>query len=219
MRCDQVGWIEQFAAVIALVAPRLVVAAVRAGSLDVAVRQETLVVDGVDHLVGPLLDQAVGFQLLGEVLGQAVIGRVGAATEPVPAEAEGPADVVLQHMVLVTIGLHVLAGLGGGQFGRRAVLVGGADVQGLIAPGPLEAREHVRRQHRSGQGPQMLDAVDVRQGGGDEDAGHGAGYSRRVLPWEVGRLGERGYPDGNRTSGGGRDKHHIPAANWGKQSP
>ncbi len=85
------------------------------------------------------------------------------------------ADVVLQPVLLLAVGEHVLAGGGGGQLGRRAVLVGGADVEHLVAPRALEAGVDVGRQHRAGQVAQVLDAVDVRQGGGDQDAGHGAG--------------------------------------------
>jgi hypothetical protein len=76
--------------------------------------------------------------------------------------------------MLVAIGAHILAGLGGGQFGRRAVLVRGADVEDLGAGGPLEAREDVGGQHRAGQIAEVLDPVDVRQGGGDQNARHGA---------------------------------------------
>jgi hypothetical protein len=79
---------------------------------------------------------------------------------------------MLQHVLLGAVGGHVLAGGGGGQLGRGAVLVGGADIEGVVAPGPLEAGIDVGRQHRSRQIAQVLDAVDVRQGGGDQDAGH-----------------------------------------------
>ncbi|SJM64518.1 hypothetical protein FM111_10505 [Brevundimonas diminuta 3F5N] len=41
-----------------------------------------------------------------------------------------------------------------------------------MPPAPHEARPHIGGQHRPGQIPQVLDAVDVGQRRGDEDAGH-----------------------------------------------
>ncbi len=170
---DQVGGVEQPAAVVALVTARRGEAAVRAGPLHIAVGQEAPVVDRIDHPVGALLDQAAILQHFGEMLGQAVVLRRGRAAEPVPRQAVGAAHVVLQGVLLVAIGGHVLPRRGGGQLGRRAVLVGGADVEHLVPARPLEAGEHVGRQHRARQVAQVLDAVDVGQGRGDEDAGHG----------------------------------------------
>ena len=124
----QVDRVEQRAAVVALVAARLLVVADRARALDVTVRQEPLVVDRIDHLVEAFLDQAPVLQHVGEMLGQLVVLRRGRAAEPVPGQAEGAADVVLQDVLLLAVCHHVLAGGGGGQLGRRAMLVGGADI-------------------------------------------------------------------------------------------
>ncbi len=179
---DQVGRIQQPAAVVALVAARRAVAAVRAGALDVAVGQEALVLDRIDHPIGAFLDVTVVLEHVGEVLGQGPVLRRGRTAEPVPAEAEAAADAVLDGVLLLAIGEDVLARFGRGQLGWRAVLVGGADVGDLVALGALEAGIDVGRQHRARQVAQVLDAVDVRQGRGDQDAGHGA-------------LGREGPPD------------------------
>ena len=56
IRVDQVGRVQQPPAIVALIAARLVVAAMRARALDIAVGQEAAVVDGIDHLVDALLD-------------------------------------------------------------------------------------------------------------------------------------------------------------------
>ena len=84
---------------------------------------------------------------------------------------------MLLGMLFLAIGQHVLAGGGGGQFGWGAVFVGGADVEHLMAPRALEAGVDVGGQHGAGEVAEMLDAVDVRQGGGDEDTGHGGPFS------------------------------------------
>ena len=67
----------------------------------------------------------------------------------------------------------VEAGLLGGQLGGRAVLVGGADEQHLLALEPEVAGVDVGRQHRPDEVAQVLHAVDVRQRAGDEVPGHG----------------------------------------------
>ena len=169
---DQVGRIQQASAVVALIATRADMAAVGAGSLDIAVGQEAGVVDRIDHPIHPLLDQAVLLQRLGEMLGQAMVLRIRRPAEPVVAEPEGLTGGLLDLMLLVAIGAHILACGGGGQLGRGAVLVGGADIEDLVPLGPLEPRPDIGRQHRARQIPQVLDAVDVGQRRGDEDAGH-----------------------------------------------
>ncbi len=169
---DQVDRVQQPPAVVALIAPRPGIGAVRTGSLDVAVGEEAAVIDRIDQLVGPLLDETVVLQHVGEVLGQPrVLGRRRAA-EPVPRQAIAAADVVLQLVLLLAVGEHVLVGGGGRQLGRRAVLVGGADVERLVALRALEAGVDIGRQQRAGEVAEMLDPVDVRQGRGDEDTGH-----------------------------------------------
>jgi len=193
---DQVGRVQQPPAVVALVAPRTDMAAVRTGALDIAVGQEAGVIDRIDHPVDPLLDQAVLLQNRGEMLCQPLIGRVRRPAEPVVAEAEGLARRLLDLMLFIAIGAHVLTGGRSGQLGRGAMLVRGADVEHLMALGPLEPRIDVRRQHRPGEVPQMLDAVDVRQGRGDEDAGHGGqGLGIRDWPWLVASAGGHRNPD------------------------
>ena len=66
---DQVGRVELFGAVLALVAARLVVAAVRARPLDIAVRQEAPVGIGIDLFLHHLVDQTGARQTFGEMLG------------------------------------------------------------------------------------------------------------------------------------------------------
>ncbi len=171
---DQVRRVQQAAAVVALVAARADVAAVRTGALDIAVGQEAAVIDRIDHPVDPLLDQAVVLQHFREMLRQAAVGVRGRTAEPVVAEVEGLSGPLLDLVLFVAIGAHVLAGGGGGQLGRSAVLVGGADIEHFVPLPALEPRPDVGRQHRTRQVPQVLDAVDVGQRRGDEDAGHGS---------------------------------------------
>ena len=73
------------------------------------------------------------------------------------------------------------------------MLVRGADVERLVALGALETGVDIGGQHRAGQIAEMLDAVDIRQGGGDEDTGHDAvpmleagGRVEVEVPFELG---------------------------------
>ena len=63
-------------------------------------------------------------------------------------------------------------GLGGRQLGRGAVFVGGADEHHLGPARALVAGEQVGGQLAADEIAQMLDAVDIRDGRGDEMARH-----------------------------------------------
>jgi hypothetical protein len=171
---DQIEGIQQSAAVVALVAPRLLEAAVRANPLHIAVGEEATVVDGVDHAVQPLFDQAVLFQHMSEMLGQFAVLRAGGTAEPVERQAERLADIALQGVLLVAVGGHILPGRRRGQLGWRAMFVGGADIEHLMPTRPLKPRIDIGRQHRPRQVPKVLDPIDIGQSGSDQDTAHGA---------------------------------------------
>ena len=105
--------------------------------------------------------------------GQLVVLRRGRAAEIVPGQAEPLAQVLLHRMPFGGIVGDRHALLQRRQFDRRAMLVGGADRQRVMAARPAEPGKDVGRQHRAHQIAQMLDAGDIRQGGGDQDALHG----------------------------------------------
>ena len=62
------------------------------------------------------------------------------------------------------------AGLGGSQFSGRAMFISGAQKHHFVAARALVARVQVCRQLRADKIAQMLDPVDVRNGGGDKNA-------------------------------------------------
>ena len=171
-RLDQVGRVELLGAVLALVAARPRIAAVRAGADDVAVGQEAAVGDRVDLPLGHLGDQPGVGEPAGEMLGQAVVLRARRAAEVVERQPEALAELLLDRPEPRAIVGHRLAGLGGGELGRGAVLVGGADVEHLVAARPAVAGVDVGRELAADQISEVLDAVDVGQRGGDQDAGH-----------------------------------------------
>ena len=90
----------------------------------------------------------------------------------VKRQAKPVGDILLHPPHLLAKFRHRQPRLGRCQFRRGAVLVGGADEQDLVAAGPAEPGIGVRRQLRADQVAQMLDAVDVGQGRGDENARH-----------------------------------------------
>jgi hypothetical protein len=192
-RVHQIGRVELLGAVLALVAAGLVVAAIGAGSLDIAVGQEAAVLGRIDLPGRDLLDQPVLPELLRQMLGQRLVLLGRGAAEPVEGKPEALPQPLLHRVHLGAVLGHGLAGLGGGEFGGRAVLVGGADIEHLMAAGAHEAGVGAAGQHRADQIAQMLDAVDVRQGGGDQDPGHRAllAGTRRCLA-DCPGAGERG---------------------------
>jgi hypothetical protein len=141
--------------------------------LHIAVGQEAIIINGEDLLLGDFFDQAPSFQHFGEMLGEFFVGVRRGAAEMVPGQAIALAESFLDLVLLITIGAHILTRRGGGQLGGGAMLVRGANRQYFMAAQTLKARINVGGQHRSGQIAEMLDAVDVRQSAGDEDAGHG----------------------------------------------
>jgi hypothetical protein len=196
-RPDELGGIEQAAAVVALVAARAVAAAVRAGAEHVAVRQEA-VVGRRPHLPHRAhLDQAGRVEPAIEVLGQGVIVRRGRAAEVVEREAEAAIDVGLDRVLRVAVRADVLPGAKRAELRRGAVLVGAADEQHVVAELAAEPRMDVGRQQRADQIAEMLDAVDVRNRAGDQDPAHG----------DVLRCGKRAGPEWKKKEpfrGGGR---------------
>src|SRR5215475_15781706 len=62
----------------------------------------------------------------------------------------------------------------GGELGGRAVLVGAAEEQDLVAGLPPEAGVYVGGQQRARKIAEVLYAVDVRKGAGDQELGHGS---------------------------------------------
>ena len=102
-----------------------------------------------------------------------MVGLAAGAPEPVEGDPEAGVDVGLQTELLVAEGLDVLAALLGLDLGRRAVLVGAADVEHLVAVLAQEAGVDVGGEHRADEVAQVLDAVDVGKTSGDE-VSHGA---------------------------------------------
>lgn len=168
----EIGRLEQAAAIVALVAAGALEAAMGTGALDIAVRQETVVVDREDLVLDSLLDQPLLLEHLGEMLGQGDVRRIRGAAEHVIAQREALAGAFLDVVLLVAIGAHIHARGCRRKLGRRAVLIGGADIEDLMAHQPLETRIHVGRKHRTGEISQMLDAIDVGQSAGDQYTGH-----------------------------------------------
>ncbi len=177
--------VQQAAAIVTLVTARLFVSAMRASPLDIAVRQEAAILDGIDLLCCPLLDQAVRFEPDGEMPGEPVVRRARGASEPVIGEAETLPCPALDLILLVAILLHALARCLRRQLRRGAVLIGRADVNDLMAEQPHDTGIHIRRQHRTGEIAEMLHAIDVWQGRSDEDTtglGHDEGRVLRRPP-------------------------------------
>lgn len=85
----------------------------------------------------------------------------------VERETEPAIDVGLHRMLARAIVGYWDAGGMGCQLDGRAMLVGAAQEQDVMAGLPTKARMDVGRQKRAGEIAEMLHAVDVRQRAGD----------------------------------------------------
>ena len=94
----------------------------------------------------------------------------------IEGQAEAIGNALLHGMHFGAELFHRLAGLGGGQFGRGAVFIGGAKEQHLMPAPAHETRVKVGGQLRSHQVAQVLDSVDIRDGRGDQNPGHARAF-------------------------------------------
>jgi hypothetical protein len=164
LRIDQVLWIELVAAVVALVAARAGVPADRAGALDVAVGQRTAG-RRRDRAVGRLLQHvAVGVNGLEQLLSDMVVIARRRPGEQVVGEPEG-GQVLHDHPVVAIRQLtrrHAL--LLRLDQDRRAVLVGAADHEHVVARHPHVPAEDVGGHPEPGDMTDVTRAVGIRPG-------------------------------------------------------
>jgi hypothetical protein len=102
----------------------------------------------------------------------------------VERKAEPAVNVGLDCVLLRTVVRYRKPGFGGRKLRRRAMLVGGADEQHVVADLAPVAGMNVGRQQRSGEVAEVLDAVDIGKRAGDQrllDVFHGRAPEIRVL--------------------------------------
>ena len=169
-RINQVGWVELFGAVFALIAARFVIAAIGAGALNVAIRQEPAVGNGEDLFFRHFADQPVIGQPPGEMLGQSMVLRAGGAAEMVESSFRNGAQFRTEWRAFlrsirrpvcppwrrpVRLACRVRRWRTGTTLRCRAC----AQVSGI----------KVGRQLRTDQGAQVFDPVDVGDRRGDQN--------------------------------------------------
>ena len=182
-RVDQVGRVELVAAVVALVAARTVVAADRAGALDVPVGQGAAG-RGRDGAHRGLRDDVpVAVQGGEQLLHDRVVVARRRTGEQVVAEPE-PGQVLDDHPVVAVGQLAGRHPLGVGlHLDRRAVLVGAADHQDVVARHPHVPAEHVGGHSEAGHVADVPRAVGVGPGDRGEDVtGHAASLRAQLNP-------------------------------------
>ena len=169
-RVDQVDGVELVPAVVALVAASRLVAADRARPLDVPVGKR-VAGGGREGAQGRLLDDvALLVERAEEVLHDAVVIRRRRAREQVVREAQ-VAQVLADELAVAVGGLTRGQPLAvGGDHHRRAVLVGAADHQDVVASKPVIPGDDVGGHSEPGHMAQMPRATRVGPRDGDEDA-------------------------------------------------
>ena len=181
-RLDEVGRVELLGAVLALVAARPRIAAVRTGPLDVAIGQEAPVGGRVDLLLRHLRDQPGVGQPAGEMLGQRVVLRARRAAEMVEAtagsrrRAPSAPPRAARNRPRPARPPPAAASSAGVPCSSVAQMK-----QHLVAARAHVAGIDVGRQLAAHQVAEVLDPVDIGQRGGDQDAGHAA-PSASALP-------------------------------------
>ena len=187
-RVDQVDRVELVAAVVALVAAGAVVAADRAGALDVAVGQRAAG-RRADRAERRLREDVAVLQQAQEDLlaDRGVVGRRRPGEEVV---AQPERLQVVDDDPVVPVGdLPGRDALGVGRDGdRRAVLVGAADHQHPVAGHPVVAAEDVGGDAEAGDVADVPRAVGVGPGdcGQDVPISHGSRVRRRRPPGSPG---------------------------------
>jgi uncharacterized small protein (DUF1192 family) len=153
--------------------------AMRAGAEHIAVGEKPMIQRGPDLIDLTFLDQPGGVEPAIKMLRQRMVLRSGSSSEMIERQAEAPVDVGLDRVLFVAERTHILSGRDGAEFGGRAVFIGGADEQHVIAELPPEAGMDIGRQQRACEIAEMFDAVHVRQRTGNENFGHGSDLSRK----------------------------------------
>ena len=143
-----------------------------AGADNVSIRQESVVVDGIDLPRYSFLEKAVLVELVVKVLRDLVIlGRVRSA-EGIKGKCEPFSEFLLQGVHLRAVFCDRQAGFVRSQLRRRAMLVRCANKQDLVPAGPLETGVGISRKHRANQIAQMLYTVDIRESRGNQVTSH-----------------------------------------------
>ena len=164
---DQIARIEQLSAVLALVAPGLLVAAVGTGPQYVPVGKKHVRRFTVE-LVGRVLgDVSVGVELQQDVLRDLRLPFGRGSAEAVERDVEPLVHPVVNLVVPIAQFAGRNALLPRACFGGGAVLIGAADVERLIATHPAEPREDIGRQHLDDR-TQVGNVVHVRKRGCDK---------------------------------------------------
>ena len=189
-RRAEVFGVEQRGAALALIAARVGMAAVRAGPDDIAIGQEPAVGRRVGLQDRAFLDEARCIEATEDFLRQPPVGLAGRAREVVERQAEPAIDVGLDAMLAGAIIGDRHAGGVCRELDRRAVLVGAAQEQDIVAGLPAKTRVDVGRQEGSGEIAEMLYAIDVGQRAGDQELAHGT--LRRVASGHEKALREEG---------------------------
>src|SRR6056297_354223 len=162
-RFDQIGWIEQFPAMLTLITPGIFVTAVRTGAPYKTVGQKALTAVTIKLLYSRLADIPVGIHLLKYILNNFSLFRSRCAAEMIKINMKPLVDIVVHHKIAVAqlFGAYTLFKSLGLRSGP--ILIGTADVEGLIPVAAAIPRKDICRQHLD-KVPQMWNIINIRKG-------------------------------------------------------
>ena len=169
---DQVFGIKLLGAIVALIAACVLKPAIGAGAFNIAVGEEAAIGLGVNLGLVNFFDQPFVSKCACEMLGQFFVLLGRRAAEVVEAEAKSCRDVTLHGIHLSAIFLDRFASFCRGQLGGGAVLIGGAKEQDFVTAGAQVAGIEISWQLAAHQIAEVLDPVDIGNGGSDEVTCH-----------------------------------------------
>src|SRR5436190_18885283 len=161
MRINQIGWIKDTGAVLALIASGSLIAAILAGSDHVSIGQKAAIVDGINLACYSFFEKAVLIELMVKVLSDLVVLRRVGPAERIERKSKPFSELSLDGVHLRAILLDREPGLVSSKFCRGAVLIGCANEQDFVPLGALETRIGISRKHRAHKVAQVFDTIDI----------------------------------------------------------
>jgi hypothetical protein len=167
IRLDQIGWIEQAAAAVALVTAGIWRTAMRADAENISIRQKSAVARRPDLLDFALFDEPGGVETPIEMLCERVILRRRGSTKVIERQPEPAINACLSNMLSEAKFSNRQVRGRSGKFGRRAMLISPANEEDLIPKLPTKPGMNIRGKQRTDEVTEVLDAIYVWNGAGD----------------------------------------------------
>jgi hypothetical protein len=141
------------------------------GPPDIAVRQESAATAAVELFNGPLQDITPLIELLKDFLDDFGLNRGGGTAELIKSNMEPTVDIGVDRIIPVAEFPGAYPLLGGPGFRGGAVLIGTADIEGIVAPEPAKPGKDIGGEDLD-KVPQVGYVIDIGKCGSYQPAFH-----------------------------------------------